>query len=106
MERKCKNTRAKGAAFERNVRDFLRKLRYYTVRQAASSFPDLIAVSSEGKPIAVECKCSKGGLSKAERIALLELAKNYKYEVYFAYPRFSPYSKKANNIAMERVVEE
>jgi len=44
------------------------------VRQARSSFPDLVALKRREKPILVECKVN-GSMSREERERILELAK-------------------------------
>jgi len=45
----------KGKKFEYTIRKHLETKGYFVVRQAKSSFPDLIGLS-EGKAILVECK--------------------------------------------------
>jgi len=78
-------TYAKGRRFEYKVRDYFKKSGYFVVRQAKSSFPDLIAVSPHGKVIFIECKAGKY-FDKKEEIKLRELAKNFNSESLMARP--------------------
>lgn len=76
-------TYKKGRAFEYRVRDYFKELNYFLVRQAASHFPDLIAVK-KGECLAIECKVAKKYLSKRERESLIKL-KDYGFIPVLAY---------------------
>ena len=68
-----KNPKGKGIRFEREVRNKLRAINWFCVRQAASAFPDLVAVRPLIRvPLFIECKCGKY-ISKAERKKLTDL---------------------------------
>ena len=97
------NRKGKGRSWEYKVRDYLRDNKCFVIRQASSTFPDLIAVKTNGKIMAVECKTSKGGLSKKERNKLISLHSMYKMLPYVAYPKYSCYSEKKGNIVLKRV---
>src|SRR3990167_5549773 len=96
------NTRAIGAAFEYQVRDKLRKEGHFVVRQAASAFPDIIAITPSGHVKMVECKTSKDPklprLKKYEKEELINLKNDFNVSVYFGHPRYSTYSSKPDNV--------
>src|SRR3990167_10897822 len=96
------NTRAVGSAFEYKVRDYLRKEGHFVVRQAASAFPDIIAISPSGQVKMVECKTSKDPkkprLKKQEKEELIDLKNKFNVSVYFGHPRYSTYSKRSDNV--------
>jgi len=94
------NTRAKGSYFERTVRKYLEKRGYFVVRQAASSFPDLIAITPSGAVWMIECKVNKY-LSKVEKEELMRLKLGYNANVYKSYPKYSTYSKNPKNVILE-----
>ena len=78
--RKVKNTRAKGAAFERKVKKDLEDKGWFVVRQAASAFPDLIAFPpmKEGEPITfMEIKWNLGTITDEEIEKLVEIECDY-----------------------------
>lgn len=70
----------KGARFEREVRKFLEEHGFFVVRQAKSSFPDLIAVSHSGA-WALECKYNNYATLR-ERRMLRELKKKHDFKVW------------------------
>lgn len=71
-------TKAKGARLERELKEKLNKMGYLVIRQAASQFPDLIALHNlktnptNPKPLLIECKTNKY-LTKPEKEALENL---------------------------------
>ena len=65
------NSRKKGDNFERRVKKHLQDRGFFVVRQSASSFPDLIAISEKGVNF-IECKVNKY-ISKDERAQLIDL---------------------------------
>lgn len=75
----------KGKRFEYEVRDLLRLWDFFVIRQAKSSFPDLIAIrKTTGKTVCVECRFN-GNIKKEEKDFLLKLHKNYGMHPYLAY---------------------
>ena len=83
------NTKAKGARFERRVKDKLIKEGWFVVRQAASTFPDLIGVKGNGVLSRVgffECKSRKTSFSKREKNLLIFYKSNLSIEPYLCYP--------------------
>ncbi len=115
------NRRKKGSVFEYKVRDYLKELGCFVTRSTVSRFPDLIAITplvdqielSENKgnnPAIwaepgvwfVECKSNKY-LNRKEKKALKELRQKYDIVPFVAYPRYSVYSKKKDNIILEEV---
>lgn len=74
LKRECMNTRAKGSRFEREVRKVLERDGYFCVRQAASAFPDLIAIADNKKAYFIECKVNKY-ITKKEKEDLIEMKK-------------------------------
>lgn len=70
----------RGYNFERRVLKFLEGKGYFVVRQAKSSFPDLIVINSSGRAIFIECKVN-GKLSYKEQKKAEEIVK--KFEVPF-----------------------
>jgi Holliday junction resolvase len=105
--------KGKGIAFERTVKKYLKEQGCLVVRQAASFFPDIIAVTpNSGKVVvgnttfhgrfvlAVECKARDGKLSKHEREVLIGLEKKYGTLPYFA-----KRGKTLKDIVWERVDE-
>ena len=87
----------RGYNFERRVLKFLESNGYFVVRQAKSSFPDLIAINYLGTPIFIECKVN-GKLSYKEQKRAEEIVKKYKVPFFIAhrYKRrivFSPLKK-------------
>jgi Holliday junction resolvase len=69
---RLRNPKRKGIEFERAVRKKLEERGWFVVRQACSAFPDLIAFSPGGFPVAIECKYN-GYLSPEERDKLYAL---------------------------------
>jgi len=63
----------KGRRLEYRVRDFLKSRGWWVVRQARSSFPDLVALKKDAKPLLIECRVD-GCVSKEEKEKLSELA--------------------------------
>jgi len=86
MKRKLRNPKRKGISFEREVRKYLEEAGYFVVRQAASSFPDLIAVAQTGRIYAYECKVN-GKISSKEKKKLIELYERYKIVPVVAYKK-------------------
>ena len=77
----------KGRRLEYQVRDLLRKTGDFVVRQAKSSFPDLIVIRKcTGKKFAVECKWN-GYLTQDEKIKLFELWVKYDLHPILAYKK-------------------
>jgi len=74
--------RAKGARFERLVKHRLEAEGWFVVRQAASAFPDLIAIK-KNEACFIECKTNKY-ISSKEKSALKKLS--YFGLPYIAYP--------------------
>jgi len=73
----------KGRNFEYRVKKDLEK-NSFVVRQAASAFPDLIAVREcSGKKICVECRVN-GRISKTERMELIRLWVKYDIHPFVA----------------------
>lgn len=73
-----KNKKAKGRRLEYRTRDYLRSIGWFVVRQAASSFPDLIGIKKSycekghSEVGFFECKWNKY-LSRGEKVELLEM---------------------------------
>ncbi len=80
------NPKAKGIAFEREVKKDLLAKGMFVVRQAASFFPDLVAISRDGNVTFVECKLH-GQITKAEQHKLWKLAFLYSTEACIAYKK-------------------
>ena len=78
------NTKRKGARWERKVRKMLEQEGWFVVRQAASAFPDLVAISPQKDIYFIECK-NHNYLSSKEKEALLELAQKYHAKPIYAY---------------------
>jgi len=79
------NNYYKGRRLEYQVRDLLEKDGDFVVRQAKSSFPDLIAVrKSTGKVFAIECKWNKY-LTQEEKDKLSKLHEIYKIHPILAF---------------------
>jgi len=70
--RSC-NPYRRGRRFEYRTRNYLRKLGWFVIRQARSSFPDLIALR-DGSILLVECKVN-GYMPSAERRHIVSLAR-------------------------------
>jgi Holliday junction resolvase len=67
----------KGRNFEYRVREHFRKLGFFVARSAGSKTPvDLLAVSSIGSPLFIQCKNSTK-ISKNERVKFKETCKSY-----------------------------
>jgi Holliday junction resolvase len=71
--------------FEYKTKKQMEKAGYFFVRQAKSSFPDLIAIGNDGKVMFIECKVG-GRLSKEEKEKFIKLREAYKIDVCLAYP--------------------
>ena len=100
--RKVRNTKAKGSAWERVVRHKLEDDGWFVVRQAASAFPDLIAInkSPSGTVVMfVECKVGKY-LSSEEKVTLQYFHQKYGVLIAVAYPKYSSASKKKGNVVI------
>lgn len=84
---------AKGRRFEWEIRDWFEAKGFFVVRQASSSFPDLIVAkpTEKGKTVvyAVECKHRKN-LSKGEKKGLVELNKKYNFVPLMVYKIKNP----------------
>lgn len=77
----------KGRRLEWEVRDVLEASGDFVVRQAKSSFPDLIVVrKSTGKKICIECKWNKY-LTPKEKLKLIELWVKYELHPFLAYKK-------------------
>jgi len=89
--------KSKGINFERTVKQYLKKQGCLVVRQAASLFPDIVAITPTNTEVVignttfhgtfiliVECKASKGKLSSTEQTAMLGLAKKYHATALYA----------------------
>jgi Holliday junction resolvase len=64
----------RGRAFEYRCRDYMKKLGYYVYRSPQSRGPaDLLALK-KGQILLVQCKLSRNGFSKKEKLAITELA--------------------------------
>jgi Holliday junction resolvase len=75
----------KGRRLEYQVRHLIEKSGDFVVRQAKSSFPDLIAVrKSTGKIICIECKWNKY-LTQEEKTELIRLWVKYGIHPFLAY---------------------
>jgi len=100
-----KNHRATGSHFEYKVRDKLMKEGHFVVRQAASAFPDIIAITPSGHVKMIECKTSKDPkkprLKKYEKEELIRLKNDFNVSVYFGHPRYSTYSKRSDNVILD-----
>jgi Holliday junction resolvase len=71
-------TYEKGRRLEYEVRDYLKQKSYFVVRQAKSSFPDIIAYDPRsGNLFGVECRWNKY-LSSREISSFKELKRNYR----------------------------
>src|SRR3972149_1498746 len=66
----------KGIKWERKVKEDLEKRGYLCIRQAASLFPDLIALF-KGRFYFIECKTDRKYLSRKEKEKLIILMKQY-----------------------------
>ena len=74
----------RGVHFEYRVIKYLRENGFFVVRQAKSSFPDIIAVrKSTGKKICIECKVN-GYLSKEEKEGLIKIWTLFDIHPYMA----------------------
>ena len=110
---KLKNPKRKGIAFENRVRRYLEEKGWFVVRQASSTFPDLIGISprtlkrkstaysssyhsqlgakntikinTKNMICAIECKVRKTGLLPNEISKLMALQRNYGMIAVFAY---------------------
>lgn len=80
------NHYARGAAFERKVKEYLEVAGYYAVRAAGShGLTDIIAVhpmtyrkrNKNGKTLFIQCKTGKATMSKKDRNSLYDLATQY-----------------------------
>jgi len=78
------NPYKKGYRFERRVIEKLESEGYWVVRQAKSSFPDLVAFKG-GETLLVECKVDRGYFTKREREELVELARRIGAKPILAY---------------------
>ena len=106
MMRKVRNTKAKGATWERVVRHKLEDDGWFVVRQASSAFPDLIAInaSPQGTIVMfVECKVGKY-ISMSERTSLEFYNRRFHVITAVAYPKYSSASKKKGNVVIEPLV--
>lgn len=97
------NTRRKGSAFEYKVRDNLKKAGCFVTRSTVSKFPDLLAITEAGDVLFVECKSRKGALSKSEKQKMKIAKDKYGITPIVAYPRYSVYSKKKDNLCLDEV---
>ena len=95
--------KAKGAYWENVVLHHLEAKGWFVCRRAASLFPDLVCIDLQHNVYAIECKCKKIYMTKQEKIKLANLHKNYGMIPMLAYPKFSCYSKKDGNVAIEYV---
>ena len=108
-KRRLKNPKRKGITFENRVRRHLEGLGWFVVRQASSTFPDLIAIppveqkkrrcnflSGNGRKIditvrpdhlvyAIECKYRKDYITPDEIIRLESLQKSHRIVAVLAY---------------------
>lgn len=82
--------RAKGSRLERELKHKLRGMGYFVIRQASSSFPDLIALPNSDnpehkfkRPLLIECKVNKY-LKLQEKLAFRTIEKYG--EILVAYP--------------------
>jgi Holliday junction resolvase len=103
--------------FEYKVRDYLKSIGCFVTRSTVSKFPDLIAIKpteaitlKDGRKIGytvlpawfIECKTRKY-LNKKEKKQLREFCKKYGIKAFIAYPKYSVYSNKKDNIVLEEV---
>jgi len=72
----------KGRRFEYELINILREKGYFVIRQAKSSFPDIIAFKGK-KAIAIECKVNKN-ISRQELQKLLELYEKHGIDPHVA----------------------
>ena len=68
------SNKSKGIAFERKTRHYLESLGFWCIRQAASAFPDLIAISPLRTVYVIECKLKPEYLTRAEKNEMVSLA--------------------------------
>lgn len=82
------NNYARGAAFERKVKEFLTSKGFLAVRSAGShGLVDVIALSPyHGTPLLIQCKTGKAEMSKADREALRAIADTYQADALIAKP--------------------
>ena len=86
----------KGVDFERTVRDFLKRKGYFCIRQAKSSFPDLIAIK-KGKTLFVECK-AKRKPDKSEIKQLQSFSFNLGVTSLWVVAKYGVYSTREDNL--------
>lgn len=92
-----KNARAKGSRLEREVKRILISKGYHCSRQAASVFPDLLAIK-KGESLAIECKTNKY-LSKKEKDSFSFL-EGYFDKCMVAYPIVNDMDKRKKYIVL------
>jgi len=87
-KRRLKNPKRKGIVFERKTRKVLEAQGFFCVRQAASIFPDIVAIAPKtGEVHFIECKVKAKYFSRREREYLLEMQKKYNVKPFLAYKK-------------------
>jgi len=82
------NNYARGAAFERKVKEFLESRGFFAGRSAGShGLVDVFALTPRhGTPVLIQCKTGKAKMSEADRKALRDLADDYQADAFVASP--------------------
>lgn len=77
---------AKGARFERRVRDELIERGFFVARSAGSRGPlDLVAFGKDENVQFIQCKLQRERMSKKEKQELYELARRFGVKAIFAF---------------------
>ena len=84
---------ARGANFERKVKELWEDRGYFVVRSAGSKGPvDLVAIAYEYRPILIQCKLT-GMITAAEKKRLRELGEDYNCDTVIAYRKDGVYTE-------------